>query len=370
MSIVHTRAQINGLIIPNRLVRSATHEFLGDLDGRPTAKLTALWRDLSTTGLIVTGATYVMPTGRVHAHQVGIVTPSQLGALRSAIDAVHAADGRICIQLNHSGLEGPPSLSDGRMAEGPTANSPRTAAMTPCTIKNVINAFVRAGIHAHSVGADAVQLHAAHGYLLGEFISPLWNKRTDDFGGTTAKRFEIVRRILVGLRKSLPQTYPVLIKMNGHDVEPGGVTVDTAIETALLAEEAGADALEISGGSGRKPYSLLGDMPLDILFKDAKKREAMRKRFSDIKFRPMFNHSYCKAVKKAVKIPVISVGGFRSYEEINHVLLAEECDMVALSRPFIRHPKLAPFVLPGWKSSCVSCNRCFFDAQIQCVVNH
>jgi 2,4-dienoyl-CoA reductase-like NADH-dependent reductase (Old Yellow Enzyme family) len=232
--------------------------------------------------------------------------------------------------------------------------------MSACTVKNVIDAFVRAGINAHSVGADAVQLHAAHGYLLGEFISPIWNKRTDEFGGTTIRRFEIVRRILQGLRKSLPQTYPILIKMNGHDVEEGGVTVETAIETARLAESAGADALEISGGSGRKPYSLLGDMPFEDLFKDEKKREAMRKRFSDIKFKAMFNHAYCREVKRWVKIPVISVGGFRTFEEIDGVLATGECDMVAMSRPFIRQGNLAEFVKPGWKSSCISCNRCFF----------
>jgi 2,4-dienoyl-CoA reductase-like NADH-dependent reductase (Old Yellow Enzyme family) len=343
---------------------------MSDSDGRATPQLTKLWRDLSSVGLIVTGGAYVTPTGRGHSLQVGIITASQLASLRSAIDSVHEAEGRICIQLNHSGLEGRPNLCGGHIAEGPTANSSSTAAMTACTIKSVIDAFVRAGINAHSVGADAIQLHAAHGYLLGELISPIWNKRTDEFGGTTAKRFEIVRRIIVGLRKSLPNSYPILIKMNGHDVEPGGVTIETAVETAKLAENAGADALEISGGSGRKPYSLLGDMPFEILFKDLKKREAMKKRFSDIKFVPMFNHKYCREVKKAVKIPVISVGGFRTFEEIEGVLGAGECDMVALSRPFIRHRNLAEVVKPGWKSSCVSCNRCFFQVatgEVKCL---
>jgi 2,4-dienoyl-CoA reductase-like NADH-dependent reductase (Old Yellow Enzyme family) len=159
--------------------------------------------------------------------------------------------------------------------------------------------------------------------------------------------------------------------MNGHDVEPGGITVEIAVETAKLAESAGADALEISGGSGRKPYSLLGDMPFEDLFKDPQKREAMRKRFSDIRFVPMFNHAYCREVKRAVRIPVISVGGFRTFDEIEWVLQRGECDMVAMSRPFIRNKHLAELVKPGWKSSCISCNRCFFaiagDGEAKCL---
>ena len=243
--------------------------------------------------------------------------------------------------------------------------------MTKDVIEETIEAFVRAGKNALAAGADGVQLHAAHGYLLGEFISPIWNKRNDEFGGDTKRRFEIVRRILQRMRKELPSPFPIMIKMNGYDFEPGGVTLQTAIETAKMAQDAGADAVEISGGSGRKPYSLMGDMPFEKIFKDPKKREEMRKRFSDIHFVPCFNHNYAKEIKKNVLIPVISVGGFRTFQEIENALENNDCDMVSMSRPFIRQPNLVSLFKNGeTKASCINCNQCFFkvmsDKPLRC----
>jgi 2,4-dienoyl-CoA reductase-like NADH-dependent reductase (Old Yellow Enzyme family) len=107
----------------------------------------------------------------------------------------------------------------------------------------------------------------------------------------------------------------------------------------------------------------MSDLPFDALFKDPERRAAMRKRFADIRFAPMFNHSYCKAVKRAVHIPVISVGGFRTPMEIEGALAANECDIVAMSRPFIRDRNLVQALKAGKPSTCKNCLRCFFNLQ-------
>jgi 2,4-dienoyl-CoA reductase-like NADH-dependent reductase (Old Yellow Enzyme family) len=332
MSVIHSRMHINGLLLPNRLIRSATYEALADASGRPTFQLANLMRDFARTGLAVAGGCYVTPAGRKHPHESGVVTSAQLASWRVAIDAIHDADGRICLQLHHAGLEALP----GTVPEGPSAAFSKSRAMSECDIKRVIDAFVRAGINAHSVGADAVELHAARGYLLGQFLSPVWNRRSDEFGGTTVRRFEIVRRILSGLRKSLPRSYPILLKINGSDVEPEAVPLQTAVETAILAEEAGADALEVASGRATDPCRQMQ--------------------------RCMLNRQYCREIKKKVKIPVVSVGGFRRFEDIEGVLSAGDCDMVSLSRPFIRNRDLVSLLRPGWRSSCSNCNQCFSEA--------
>jgi 2,4-dienoyl-CoA reductase-like NADH-dependent reductase (Old Yellow Enzyme family) len=332
MSVVHSRMHINGLVLPNRLMRSAIYEALADASGRPTFQLANLMRDFSLTGLAVAGSCYVTPSGRKHPHETGLVTSAQLSSWRVAIDAIHESDGRICLQLHHAGLESLP----GTVPEGPSAAFSTSRAMSASDIKRVIDAFVRAGINAHSVGADAVELHASRGYLLGQFLSPVWNRRSDEFGGSTIRRFEIVRRILSGLRKTLPRSYPILLKINGSDVEPDGVPLETAVETAVLAEAAGADALEVNGGRAADPCRQMQ--------------------------RTLLNRRYCREIKKAVKIPVISVGGFRRFEDIESVLNAGDCDMVSLSRPFIRNRDLVSVLRPGWKSSCSNCNQCFSEA--------
>ena len=371
-TLAFTKVKINGLVLPNRIMRSATYEALADENGCPTQRQIDHYVKLARggCGLIVAGATYVHPKGRGHRFQAGFVNDEQTSAWNRAFVAVHKAHGLICVQLNHDGLDAREKFNGGFIPQGASATSPRNRAMSESEIEEVIDSFVSAGKRAFAAGADAIQLHAAHGYLLAEFLSPLWNKRDDHFGGDAARRFEIVRRILVGLRQSLPSSFPILIKMNGHDVEPGGVTVDIAAKTAKMAEAAGVDAIEISGGSGRKPYSVLGDMPIDELFTDPKKREAMKKKLSDIKFTPMFNHEYCKKIKESVRVPIISVGGFRRLEDINNAIMHGECDIVAMSRPFIKNPSLVNEMMHQHNSNCTNCNRCFFktlaDSPVHC----
>lgn len=364
MSIAFTKPRINGLVLRNRIIRSATYEAMASENGLATTKLTESLSRLAKgeCGLITVGNVYTCLHGRGNKYQLGISNDEQVSSINDMISQIHKNMGLVVLQLNHAGFFAFPKYTGYQYPEGPSQNMKNNREMSKATINDVINSFITAGKNAVAAGADGIQLHAAHGYLLGEFISPLWNKRTDEFGGDCRRRFEIVRRILTGLRKELPSSFPIMIKMNGYDFEKGGVTIETAIETAKLAEAAGCDSVEISGGSGRKPYSLMGDMPLDIIFKgNQKKIDAMTKRFSDIHFSPCFNLDFAAEIKKHVSIPVISVGGFRTLNEIEEAIQSKKCDMVAISRPFFRQPNLVQLFKKGVpKASCISCNQCFF----------
>lgn len=369
MSIVFTKPQINGLMCKNRIMRSATYEAMADEHGFPTPRLTQHYVALSQggCGLIVSGGVYTEMRGRTHRTQLGLMNDQQQDAIAKMIEAVHENKGLIMLQLNHGGASTRKEYIGGLTPLGPSKVSKFTEAMTKDDIMRTIEGFISAAKRTFATGADGIQLHAAHGYLLGQFISPIWNKREDDYGGSVAGRFRIVKEIVEGMRSVLPSPFAISIKMNGHDIEQGGVTLESAIETAKLAELCGVDMVEISSGSGRKPYSLLGDTDFDYCFKDPKKREQMKKKLADIHFKPMFNLEYAREIKKHVKIPVASVGGFRKLTEMEEAIKSGACDIVSLSRAFIREPSLVNDLKFGKikECSCISCNRCFFAAMAE-----
>ena len=367
LKTLFTKPNLGGICPKNRFMRSATMEGMGSEDGKPTPKLINCYKNLvkGGVGLIVSSGVYVSPTGRGHKTQMGLINNEQMLAMQELVEAVHHDRCLIALQLNHAGVETRPQFIGGAVPKGPSPSNPkRNAAMTKDEIMETVESFVQTAKRAEAAGADAVQLHAAHGYLLGQFLSPIWNKRDDEFGGDVKRRFEIVRLIAEGIRSALPSCYPLFIKINGHDIEKGGITTETAIETAKLCEKAGFDFIEVSSGSGRKPYSLLGDIDVDYIFKDPKKREQMKKRFSDIHFKPTFNLEYAREIKKHVKIPVASVGGFRTVPEMIKAIENNDCDVISLSRPFIRQPNLVNLIKEGKIDhvTCKSCNRCFFHA--------
>jgi len=353
------------MVLRNRFMRSATYESLADENGFPTSRMNSLYETLakSQTGLIVSGGVYTEMQGRGHKNQLGLINDEQMDHLALTVDVIHKKGGLFAVQLNHAGVEARKSVNGGHIPEGPSKLSPHNSEMSHDTVMRVVESFIQSARRAYAIGVDAVQLHAAHGYLLGEFLSPIWNKRTDKYGVDQKGRFEIVRLIIEGIRSYVPSCFPVFLKINGHDVEPNGVTLKESIQTAQFAQKCGVDALEISGGSGRKPYSLLGDIDFDYIFKDPKKKGEMQKRFVDIHFKSCFNLEYAEEIKKHVSIPIISVGGFRTLAEMENAVNSNKCDIVSMSRPFIREPNLVENLISGAtnKSTCVSCNRCFFS---------
>lgn len=336
---------IGRLTLPNRFVRSATWEGLADDNGRPTAELTELYLDLvrGGVGLIVTGHAFVLPEGQAGPRQLGLDGDEVIPALTDLVGQVHRAGGLIACQLAHAGgrasaklIPGPP-LAPSVVPEYVVGGS---AAMTQDDIDRTVEAYGRAAARCREAGFDAVQIHGAHGYLISQFLSPAFNRRTDEYGGSIDNRMRFLRQAYQSIRRAVGPDYPVLLKLNGQDYLDGGLTVDDSLAAAARLAEDGLDAIEISGGTGSSgkliPVRIKPDR--EAYFRD----EAAR-------------------FKARLPIPVISVGGIRSLATARDVLDQGQADAISLSRPLIREPGL----INRWQSGdlrpsgCLADNLCF-----------
>jgi len=246
-------SEIKGIKLPNRFVRSATWEGMATVEGAVTPKLietvTRLVR--GGVGLIVSSHTYVRQEGQATPWQLGIYKDGLIPGLQEMAEAVHRCGGRIVLQLAHAGAfavespgaELPLAVSNYEgLAESPLKE------ISAEDIQALVRAFADGARRAKAAGFDGVELHAAHGYLLSQFFSPLYNRRRDDYGGSVANRARICLEILAAIRKEVGTDYPVLIKMNGQDYHRNGLVREESLQIAKLLAEAGMDALELSGG--------------------------------------------------------------------------------------------------------------------------
>jgi 2,4-dienoyl-CoA reductase-like NADH-dependent reductase (Old Yellow Enzyme family) len=254
VSILFETTTINGMSLANRFVRSATWEGMATSDGICTGRLTEAMAKLAEggVGLIITGHAYVSREGQASPWQAGIHDDTTIPGLTQMADAVHQQGGRIAVQLAHAGGRAATSLS-GLNAMGPSAVRKDGTAicreMNQEDLANVVRAFGVAAARAKRCGFDAIQIHAAHGYLLNQFLSPQSNQRSDQYGGTLANRSRVVLVVLRSIREAVGRDYPILIKLNSEDFTDGGFSVEDMLELAGLLEEAGIDAIELSGGS-------------------------------------------------------------------------------------------------------------------------
>jgi 2,4-dienoyl-CoA reductase-like NADH-dependent reductase (Old Yellow Enzyme family) len=345
---------IRGMKLANRFVRSATWEGLADPEGGATPELARLYVEFARgrVGLIISSHAFVSPEGRAGGLQLGVHEDSMIPELRSVAAAVHEAGGKLALQVAHAGLWAPASAAPSAEAAQPlgpsvrqTDDGPLGREMSRADIAAVIEAFAVAAGRAKSAGCDAVQIHGAHGYLLSEFLSPLFNKREDEYGGSVANRTRLVVEVVGAVRAEVGADYPVLIKMNSEDFVAGGLGVEDMLESAALIAEAGVDAIELSGGT-----SLSGDLG------------PIRTRAGIPQDREAYYQEAGLRLKQKVSVPVMLVGGIRSFEEAERLVAEGYADYIALSRPFICEPDLVARWEGGDRapSACRSDNRCFY----------
>jgi 2,4-dienoyl-CoA reductase-like NADH-dependent reductase (Old Yellow Enzyme family) len=339
---------INGLSLPNRFVRSATWEGMATADGKVTPKLTETMVALSEggVGLIVSGHAYVAKNGQASPYQLGIYDDSLIDGLAAMTAAVHETGGRIVAQLAHAGtfaLEkaigtAPVAVS---VFDG-LAKTPRAELSTE-DIAALQEAYVAAAKRALSAGFDGIQLHSAHGYLLSQFLSPLFNRRTDNYGGAIDNRVRIHTEIIRAIRDAVGDDYPLLVKLNCEDFAEGGLTVEESIEAASAMVDAGLNAIELSGG-------LLTGGKLSPSRPNINKPE-----------KEAYFQDAARAFKKELSVPLILVGGIRSPEVAERLLTDGTADYFSMSRPLIREPDLVNRWQSGDRSParCISDNLCF-----------
>jgi 2,4-dienoyl-CoA reductase-like NADH-dependent reductase (Old Yellow Enzyme family) len=302
-------------------------------------------------GLIITGHVYVSPEGQAAPGQLGINTDGHVSSLKEMVGKIHDAGGKIAVQVSHGGrfalklsniVRLGPSTLEGK-------GEIQCREMTVGEIQTITGQFAESARRARAAEFDAVQIHGAHSYLLSEFLSPFFNKRTDEYGGPVRNRARFLLEVVNAVRREVGSAFPVLVKLNSQDFLEGGYTVEDMLEVASLLEKAGVDAIEMSGG--HHVTGILGEF------------------FPARPGRPEADETpyylgEARRYKEKIRVPLMLVGGIRSYEWAKRILSERYADYVSLSRPLIREPGL----INRWKlgdtgrSSCVSDNGCFKPA--------
>jgi len=317
--------------------------------GRPTERLADLYRDLALggVGLIITGYTVVHPKGRQMTGAIGACSDSQIPVLGRLTAAVHQAGGRLMAQLFHAGAQ-TSIRTIGESPVGPSEiGSPFYSgvpeAMTAEEIQEVVTSFGLSARRAREAGFDGVQLHGAHGYLINQFLSPLTNIRTDRYGGSLKNRFRFLEEVYSSVRAQVGPDFPVTIKLTGSDNLDGGLQIDDAVFFARALQDLGIDAIEVSAGTSGSGEGVPVRKGINREEKEG------------------YNASFSQAIREEVDVPVMLVGGLRSFPVIQRLLLEKKADLFSLSRPLIREPNLVQIWRkdPAHRSTCTSCNLCF-----------
>ncbi|MEJ2656742.1 MAG: NADH:flavin oxidoreductase [Desulfobacterales bacterium] len=362
MTRLFEETSIKSMKMRNRVVRSATWEGMCEPDGRPTQKLINCYENLARgkVGLIISGYTFVRPDGKGMPGKMGIHTDNFENDFKKMTHAVHAAGGSIAIQLVHAGGQ-TTAKNAGRQPLAPSAVKVDQFPEIPAElsiddIRDIIAAFGVGARRARAWGFDAVQLHGAHGFLINQFLSPLTNRRTDDYGGSMENRCRFLLEVYKEVRQTVGEDYPVLIKLNASDNLDGGLEIDDAMNAARSLSRANIDAIEVSTGTPASGSKTAAREKINTPEKEA------------------YNLRSALEIKKQVNCPVMVVGGFRSFEVIEKTLMENDVSYIAVSRPLIREPGLVNRWLQGDRkpARCISCNGCFKPGReeggIYCVV--
>jgi 2,4-dienoyl-CoA reductase-like NADH-dependent reductase (Old Yellow Enzyme family) len=355
--------QIGRLTLKNRMVRAATSETMATAEGFPTEPLVALYRDLAAggAGLIISGHIYVEPRGQYEPRQLGLDRDAVVSAFASVTQAVHANGGVIFAELSHAGSQSTLAAIQ-PIAPSVIANSISTRApneMSERDIAVVIEAFATAARRAVGAGFDGIHLHGGNGYLLSQFNSPHTNRRTDAWGGDADRRSRLMLTVYRAVREAVGAHVPVTARLGVEDAIGQGLALQEGLERASQLAAMGLDAIEVTYGvmsSYRQnihPYA--GNTRWHELA-DGVVHRLLAARVPEAYYRP-----FARAVKQAVPIPVIMVGGLRSTDMMDEVIRSGDADFVALARPFVRQPDLPNRIIAGQRGmvDCVSCNICF-----------
>jgi len=345
--LLFTPWNIGSMDLPNRLVRSATAELMADNDGRPLETLLKLYEQLvlGGAGLIITGHMYIHPTGKAHPEMTGVYTDDLLPDLAGLADVVHKHGGKIAVQINHGGMQCSEDAVPETIAPSPVtmnSSSQRAREMHEEEILQMIQAYGDAARRVKMAGFDAVQIHAAHGYLISQFLSPYVNKRKDQWGGNLQNRMRFLREVSMLVRAEVGPDYPVFIKLGMMDGVEGGLTVEEGAQVAGSLEDMGIEALEISGGIGGK--------------KVVNSKKGIRNPSEEA----YFLHLAEKA-RPVTQLPILLVGGLRSRSVMERILESQNADFISLCRPLITEPDLPNLMKQGLKdkSRCLSANNCW-----------
>lgn len=357
MKTLFDQTQLSGMKMKNRFVRSATYEGRADELGHVTPKLINLYEELAKGGVgtIITGLTNVTDLEKIVPLQLAIYNDSFIEEYRELTEAVHRHGANLILQLVCNGAQSRSKNEGALWAPSVIENEPTTAGATEMTkedIQSMKNAFISGAIRAQKAGFDGVQIHVAHGYLLSRFLTPYYNRRTDEYGGSTENRARAAVEICQGIREAVGSDYPVLVKINCDDfMEEQGFTFEECRAVCKLLEKAGLSAVEISGGTA---LSRAGEGTIRKVTPETES----------------YFRQYAAAIAEEIDIPVISVGGHREIGKLTDLVNQTNIQYISMCRPFIREPGLIQRWMDGdtAPARCISCTKCF-GHETECIFN-
>lgn len=380
MKDVFSEAQIAGVKLKNKIIRSATHEGLSDASGNPTDALMGKYEMLAKgeAGAIITGYAAIMQNGKSPlANMLMIDKDERIPYYKKLVDRVHQYNTPIFLQITHCGRQTFSRIT-GLETVAPSAikdklyNEDIPKELNESEIYEIVENFVSAIKRAKNAGFDGVQLQLSHGYLLSSFLSPHMNKRKDKWGGSTENRFRIVKEIMERTRETVGD-FPIIAKINGYEKTRDGLNLDEAVLIANYLENSGCNAIEVSCGIAEEGFiASRGGFPFEMI---AKYNHLMKKvprifyplvkiilknRFASPEPQYLYNVDNAKRIKENVTIPVIVVGGIRKLEDIENIINNRQSDFVSMARPFIIEPDIVKRFMEckQQESRCIDCNYC------------
>lgn len=335
-----------GAVLPNRTMKAALSESLADERGGPDERLRRLYRRWGSGGygLILTGNVMVDARYLGEPGNVAVEDDRHLGALRSWADTAKADGTPVWMQINHPGRQGNPVTTEGRTV-APSAvgldipGIPAPRALTDDEIVDIVERFATTAEVAERAGFDGVEIHAAHGYLVNQFLSPHTNRRTDRWGGSIENRARFVLDVVARIRERVSPSFAVGLKLNSADFQRGGFEEGESRAVIAMLASTGLDLLEISGGSYESPAMVGKGTAASTVAREA------------------YFLDYAATVRElAGTVPLAVTGGFRTRAAMDEALASGACDVIGLGRPTATHPDAARRLLDGTVSSLTSAN--------------
>ncbi|QEY24135.1 NADH:flavin oxidoreductase/NADH oxidase family protein [Neisseria animalis] len=326
----------NGKVIKNRIFKGAMSEQItkGNRPDLAYAELYGAWAN-GGAGVLVTGNVMVDYTALGSADDVVIEDERDLDLLKAWAKAGTANDTVLLMQINHPGKQSPKDLSPVPVAPSSVAlggavagffNKPR--ALSENEILDLIKRFAKAAHVAEKAGFSGVQIHAAHGYLISQFLSPIHNVRDDKWGGSLENRMRFLVEVYRAMRAATSSDFIIAVKLNSADFQKGGFSEEESVQVVECLVKEGIDLVEISGGNYEAPAML------DGVKESTKKREAY---FLD----------YAQKVRSVCTVPLVITGGFRSQTAMSEAVASGVLDMVGLAKPFALLPDLPNRIFGG-----------------------
>lgn len=314
MSYLIKPLETYNLSLKNRLVMPPMATAKADDEGKITEDILNYYDEKSKGGyisLIIIEHSFISPEGKASHRQMSAADDSVIDGLRNLADTIHKNGAKAVMQISHAGSATTREITGYDPVAPSAIQNPRKGESVPLEltqdqIKDIVQKFKKAAMRVKEAGFDGVEIHSAHGYFLNQFLSPLTNKRTDEYGGDIYGRIRIHLEIIKEIRNAVGNSYPIFLRIGATDNTEGGTTIEDSIKASIEFEKAGVDILDISGGFCG--YALPGEgyfAPVSL------------------------------EIKKAVKIPVIVTGGIKDVQVAESILKEGKADLIGVGRAIL-----------------------------------